>query len=359
MTPTPHPTPTHPPAPGRQFPPRSAVRARGRQSATSDRAGTADLATVADYLELVRAPAVLTVLGDTVAGGSAAGHAWTPRRAVLPVASACLYSGGMALNDWADRELDAAERPERPIPSGRITPERALAVAGGLGVAGLALAAVGGGRRSLAVAVPLAAGVWLYDAVLKDSPAGPVAMAACRGLDVLMGAGVGRLRAAASAAATIAAHTAGVTWLSRGEVHGTSTGVAGAALATTATVAAATLLGPTIPAHLTSAAAPAQATGSGRARSAARRPATTPALAAAALATAAYLATVLPPQRAAVRTPGAAQARTATGAGIRAMIPLQAAWAARSGSPVAAALVGLVGVAGVALRRGRRTVSET
>ncbi|WP_340699026.1 UbiA family prenyltransferase, partial [Cellulosimicrobium funkei] len=74
-----------------------------------------------DHLDLVRAPAVLSVVGDTLAGAAAAGHALTPRRALLPLASACLYAGGMALNDYADRHLDAVERPERPIPSGRVT----------------------------------------------------------------------------------------------------------------------------------------------------------------------------------------------------------------------------------------------
>uniref|UniRef100_UPI001E65DD69 UbiA family prenyltransferase n=1 Tax=Cellulomonas hominis TaxID=156981 RepID=UPI001E65DD69 len=96
---------------------------------------------VRDHLELVRAPAVLTVLGDTVAGASAAGLPVAGRRALLPLASACLYAGGMALNDWADRDLDAVERPERPVPSGRIGAGRALGVAAGLGAAGLALAA--------------------------------------------------------------------------------------------------------------------------------------------------------------------------------------------------------------------------
>lgn len=303
--------------------------------------GSARVASVrpsaADYLELVRAPAVLTVLGDTLAGSAAAGCPWTPRRALLPLASACLYSGGMALNDWADRDLDAAERPERPIPSGRITPRRALGVAAGLGAAGLLLAGLGGGARSLAVAGPLAAGVWLYDAVLKDTPAGPAAMAACRGLDVLMGAGAGRLRGAMPAALTVAAHTASVTGLSRGEVHGTSRAVAGVALATTLTVGAASV----------------------GVRDLAGRPTTGVSAAAAGLATAAYLGTLVPAQLAAVREPTAAHARTATGVGIRAMIPLQAAWAARSGSPVAATVIGAVGVVGALWRRRTRAVSET
>ncbi|NUT51139.1 MAG: UbiA family prenyltransferase, partial [Saccharothrix sp.] len=139
------------------------------------------------YLELVRAPAALTALGDTLVGARAPLRG---RALLLPLASAALYWAGMALNDWADRDLDAAERPERPIPSGRISPNAALATAVGLTGAGVALAAAAGRN-----AVPLAVAVWGYDTVLKDTPAGPFAMAACRGLDVLLG---GRSRGAAA-----------------------------------------------------------------------------------------------------------------------------------------------------------------
>nr|BFE72579.1 hypothetical protein GCM10020092_058800 [Actinoplanes digitatis] len=97
----------------------------------------------------------------------------------------------MAANDWADRDLDAAERPERPIPSGRISAPAALGIAAGLTAAGLALAARAGGARALAVAGPLAAAVWAYDLRLKNTAAGPAGMAACRALDVLLGASTG------------------------------------------------------------------------------------------------------------------------------------------------------------------------
>jgi IMP dehydrogenase len=71
-------------------------------------------------------------------------------------------------------------------------------------------------------AAALAGTVWAYDTVLKDTSAGPVAMAAARGLDVLLGASAsGRTRAGLVPAGLLAAHTAGVTLLSRGEVHGT------------------------------------------------------------------------------------------------------------------------------------------
>jgi len=187
--------------------------------------------------ELVRAPAALSVPGDVVAGAAAAGRLG-PRTAGLAGSSVLLYWAGMAANDWADRELDAVERPERPIPSGRIAPRTALGVAAGLTAAGVAVAGLTGGRRALAVAVPLAGAVWAYDLKLKNTPAGPAAMAACRALDVLLGASGGRLRRAVLPAATVFAHTYTVTALSRAEVHGAEPSLPRATLAGTALVAA-------------------------------------------------------------------------------------------------------------------------
>ncbi|MDV9201913.1 UbiA family prenyltransferase, partial [Streptomyces sp. Wh19] len=84
------------------------------------------------YAELVRAPAAITVPGDVVAGALAAGRPGIRRTTGLAASSVALYWAGMALNDWADRAEDATERPERPIPSGRLTPSAALATAIGL-----------------------------------------------------------------------------------------------------------------------------------------------------------------------------------------------------------------------------------
>ncbi|MFF2542620.1 SCO3242 family prenyltransferase [Kitasatospora sp. NPDC058063] len=276
------------------------------------------------WLDLVRAPAALTVLGDTVAGAVAAGRPLRGRRLALPLASVALYWSGMALNDWADRAVDALERPERPVPSGRIAPGAALAAAAGLGATGLALAGLAGGSDALRIAVPLTAAVWAYDTVLKPTPAAPLGMAACRGLDVLLGAGSGHWRAAGVPALALATHTLGVTALSRGEVHGGRSADARLAVAATAVTA---LL-----------------TGTGRAASARHRTA-------GALCALGYAAATGPAQLAAgpVRSTGptadgtaggtAAAVRTATVAGIHGMVPLQAGLAARLGSLPAAALV--------------------
>ncbi|PFG41604.1 4-hydroxybenzoate polyprenyltransferase [Isoptericola jiangsuensis] len=276
-----------------------------------------------DAAELVRLPAALTVPGDSLAGAAAAGWPCGARTAALPVASACLYWAGMALNDWADRDLDATERPERPIPSGRVRPGEALALAGGLTAAGLGAAAVAG-RRPLGVAAALAATVWAYDVVAKPTPAGPAVMATTRFLDVLMGA-AGR-RAGLVPATVMGAHTLAVTAVSRGEVHGTTPDQGRAAVATTVAAAAGAALAP------------------GRVR--------VPVVALAAT----YAAAVLPAQADVVRRPDAATARRATGVGIRGMVPLQAALLAGHGAVAAA--VGLLAAVPLA-RLGARAVSPT
>lgn len=278
---------------------------------------------VADYLDLVRAPASLTVLGDAVVGALSArgpGVDAPVRVGALAVSSVCLYSAGMALNDWADADLDALERPERPIPSGRISRDRALAVGAGLTALGVGSAFVAG-RSSGLVAIALAGALWAYDTVLKPTAAGPVVMAVCRGLDVMMGAAGPGWRSALIPAGAAAAHTVAVTAISRGEVDGSTETTGRAAVAASVAVAASGLLGR------------------------GNRPA-------ALLGGARYLAAVLPGQLAVARRPGAIEARDATRAGIRAVVPLQSALAARAGSPVATAA--LLGVETLGRLLGRR-----
>lgn len=197
------------------------------------------MTTLGDIAELVRAPAALSVPGDALAGAAVAGTLGA-RSAGLSAAAVCLYWAGMAANDWADRDVDARERPERPIPSGRVAPGTAFGIAAALSATGLTLAGLAGGRRALAAAVPLAGLAWWYDTRLKATPAGPAAMAACRGLDVLLGASSGNWRRAAAPALTVAAHTYTVTALSRREVTGGRPLLPAATLAGTAAVAAVT-----------------------------------------------------------------------------------------------------------------------
>ncbi|WP_308167247.1 SCO3242 family prenyltransferase [Catellatospora tritici] len=287
------------------------------------------LARLGDLAELVRAPAALSVPGDVLVGAATAGTLGR-RTPGLAAASVCLYLAGMAANDWADRELDAVERPQRPIPSGRVSPNTALGLAAGLTAAGLGLAAWAGGRRALAVAAPLAGAVWAYDLVAKNGPAGPAAMAACRGLDVLLGATGGSVRRALPAAATVAAHTYTVTALSRREMDGADRRLPVATLAGTLAVAA---------------------TAAGAQRRQDRGRTGWRGLLPVALA-GLYLNHYGRPQVRAARQPDAPQVRAAVGSGITGLPTLQAALTARHGASLPALV--LTAAAPLARRLARR-----
>ncbi|MGY3205288.1 SCO3242 family prenyltransferase [Streptomyces sp. TE5632] len=308
------------------------------------------------WAELLRLPALFTVPGDALAGAAATGARPGPRTLLAIGSSLCLYEAGMALNDWADRAEDAVERPHRPLPSGRIHPAAALTAAGALTGAGLALAA-GAGRPALAVAAPLAATVWAYDLALKHTPAGPAAMAAARGLDLLLGAAAtgGGTRAALPSAALLGTHTLAVTVVSRRETTGGSVLAPLAALATTGALTRLVTRRTRLPAGRRAAAAPGLLGSS----PAGRPPWTTGALATALGAV--YAATAARPYLHATLNPSPPLTQRAVGGGIRATIPLQAALAARSGSAATSLLVAALAPAGrmFARRSAMRKVSIT
>jgi len=221
-------------APARK--PRVAPRRRSRIALPDPRAA------LLPYLRLVRAPAVFSALGDPIAGLLLDDGDFSSEQASrLSAASAMLYLAGMALNDLADREEDARDRPERPIPSGAVSP-RAAALIGGSLLLGGVLAARRGGARWTGPA--LAAMIVAYDFPLKRSAMlGPVAMGACRALSLLMGVEASHgvvTRRGTEGALQLGAYVAGLTMIARGETGAARTRelragaglVAGALLAT-------------------------------------------------------------------------------------------------------------------------------
>ncbi|MFF0002532.1 SCO3242 family prenyltransferase [Streptomyces tibetensis] len=308
----------------------------GTAAAAAPRAHTGRSPRSRAWAELLRLPALFSVPGDALTGTAATGAPANSRTLLAIASSLCLYEAGMALNDWADRHIDAVERPHRPLPSGRIRPAAALTAAGALTGAGLALAARAG-RPALAVAAPLAATVWAYDLGLKHTPAGPLAMGTARGLDLLLGAAAttGSTRPALPSAALLGTHTLAVTTVSRQEAQGGSPLPPLAALATTALLTRlvtrhsagvtrgrrqATVHGPAGPRAIRH---PAQDSG---------------ALLTTALG-AAYAATTARPYVHATLNPSPPLTQRAVGSGIRATIPLQAALTARSRGTATALLI--------------------
>lgn len=177
------------------------------------------------YLQLVRLPNLFTAAADPLAGWLVAtGSLALPGRWLpLVAASVLIYAGGIVLNDVFDVEVDRAERPGRPLPSGRV-PFRLAAWFGALTLGlGPAAAAVSGSWASAAVAAVLALTVLAYDGGMKRTPVGPVVMGACRSLNLLLGfsqaADLGG-RHAWVAAVAFGCFVVGVTVISRSEVAG-------------------------------------------------------------------------------------------------------------------------------------------
>jgi 4-hydroxybenzoate polyprenyltransferase len=189
------------------------------------------------YLQLFRLPNVFTAMADIAMGF------WFTHAAVVGIdrlvfallltASSCLYTAGMVLNDVYDLEIDRAERPKRPLPSGRIDAKFAGRIGTALMIAGLVAALVavllnrGEGFsqqwmqfRPVICAIGLAGLVLLYDRILKHTPFGPVSMGGCRALNVLLG-----MSASPEPwtllnfliAAGLGIYIAGVTWFARTE----------------------------------------------------------------------------------------------------------------------------------------------
>ncbi len=145
-----------------------------------------------DLFALVRLPNVFTAPADVAMGLAAAGAAWEPRVAWLFGASALAYAGGMALNDARDAELDAIERPTRPIPSGRISRTAAHLIAATCLGGALALSSLVG-TRSLVAASLLVVSIIIYDVWARRTVVGPLVMALCRAFNAGLGISLGAL----------------------------------------------------------------------------------------------------------------------------------------------------------------------
>jgi hypothetical protein len=181
------------------------------------------MANLKPYLQLTRPANLLTALADIAAGMAIAGFLFVEGNYFfLLLATLGLYGGGVVLNDVFDAELDAIERPERPIPSGKV-PRRNAALMGVLLLAAGVLSAFAYSTLSGLLAVGIALLVVLYDRYAKHSRFfGPLVMGMCRGGNLLLGISV--LPEALSGFAWIALvpiiYIGAITLISQDEVHG-------------------------------------------------------------------------------------------------------------------------------------------
>jgi 4-hydroxybenzoate polyprenyltransferase len=179
--------------------------------------------------QLMRLPNLFTAFADIGLGWLAALATGTPSSSWLSFllligASGCLYSAGMVWNDFFDVEQDRRERPFRPIPSGRVSRSAAGAIGAVLILLGLLFAGLvqEDNGQGIVIAGILVAAILLYDAWLKRTVLGPIAMGSCRFLNVLLG-----LVPASSeylpwsarfyVAGVVGTYIVGITWFARKE----------------------------------------------------------------------------------------------------------------------------------------------
>jgi 4-hydroxybenzoate polyprenyltransferase len=139
------------------------------------------------FLSLVRIPTVFSSMSNAYAGYFiGGGRAFTPALALGLAAAALFIMAGMALNDVADKDVDARERPTRPIPSGDIGLGTAWALSLCMMAAGLVLLAFANPPSAL-FGIALCLAIFAYNFLLKGSALGPAAMGLCRLLNLLTG----------------------------------------------------------------------------------------------------------------------------------------------------------------------------
>jgi 4-hydroxybenzoate polyprenyltransferase len=139
--------------------------------------------------------------------------------AIAGLAMTAFYVGGMYLNDFFDREVDARERPGRPIHAGEIGAGTVSVIGFGLLAVGVTLLATFS-LLALTWGLALGAAIVLYDVWHKGNAYGPLVMSLCRALVYLAtGAAVsgGTSRALTIGALALVAHVAGLTYAAKQE----------------------------------------------------------------------------------------------------------------------------------------------
>ncbi|MEE9321405.1 MAG: UbiA family prenyltransferase [Granulosicoccus sp.] len=149
--------------------------------------------TITTHLQLGRVSNLPTVWSNVIAASVLSGATLSPLSLLCAIIALSLfYVAGMYLNDAFDADIDAIERPERPIPSGRISTGQVTASALVLFIAGFlglwlsrttAPAALGSGSLGwLTSAIVLLVFIVAYNKHHKSNNYSPVLMAACRAM---------------------------------------------------------------------------------------------------------------------------------------------------------------------------------
>jgi len=179
-----------------------------------------EMPSLSTLLRLGRISNVPTVWTNVLAGSVIAGGEQHPNEiALIVTAMTAFYVGGMYLNDFFDRVIDARDRPGRPIDAGEIRANSVLLIGCGLLATGIALMTPFGPSAVLC-GILLAGVIVLYDIWHKGNALSPIVMGSCRAL-VYVGTGVAATGSISSAttigAVALAFHVAGITYAAKQE----------------------------------------------------------------------------------------------------------------------------------------------
>lgn len=128
---------------------------------------------------IANVPSVVSNLGVGVLLGSLNNGGDFSWPWLLMIAAVAFYVAGNFLNDWADREWDMANRPERALPRGLFRAHHYLVFASVGMAAGMGLAALHG-WRAVIVSAALAGFIVLYTKVHKRAAWSVIPMGLCR-----------------------------------------------------------------------------------------------------------------------------------------------------------------------------------
>ncbi len=148
------------------------------------------------YLRLIRIPNGFTAIADSWAGyiihTGMDGVSYVTL-IYLALASFCLYSAGIILNDLHDQPVDSQCNPNRPLPSGVINRTQAIALMTFLmTIAGVVCFALG--LIPLIIGFFLGISIFMYDIVFKKSRSAPLWMGACRMFNMMLGMSAATVR---------------------------------------------------------------------------------------------------------------------------------------------------------------------
>ncbi len=151
------------------------------------------MGTIRDYLTLVRFPNLFTIPSNVMVGFAQIlllPGARIENLVFLTITSILLYVVGIIMNDYHDLEIDRNERPERPLPSGRISQRSALVLAFLTTILAIILA-VFVSIPSLLLTLVLLTTILAYDYWLKNNILGHLTIALARVFNVVLGCSQG------------------------------------------------------------------------------------------------------------------------------------------------------------------------